>query len=82
MSEAPISYEDLQECFSRLLDGTSSDQVFDAKEGDQRIRRYLSYNYLEEGHIVEFEQKGYATDLGTMVATGRVFDSKEWKESH
>ncbi len=82
VSEAPISYEDLQECFSRLLDGTSFDQVFDAKEGDQRIRRYLSYNYLEEGHIVEFEQKGYATDLGTMVATGRVFDSKEWKESH
>lgn len=76
ISEAPISYEDLQECFSRLLDGDASDQVFDAKEGDQRIRRYLSYNYLEEGHIVEYEQKGYATDLSTMVPTGRVFDAK------
>ena len=77
ISEAPISYEDLQECFSRLLDGDASDQVFDAKEGDQRIRRYLSYNYLEEGHIVEYEQKGYATDLSTMVPTGRVFDAKD-----
>ncbi len=81
ISEAPISYEDLQECFSRLLDGDASDQVFDAKEGDQRIRRYLSYNYLEEGHIVEYEQKGYATDLSTMVPTGRVFDAKDKKES-
>lgn len=77
LSEAPISYEDLQECFSRLLDGKSSDQVFDAKEGDQRVRRYLSYNYLEEGHIVEYEQSGYATDLSTMVPTGRVFDAKD-----
>ena len=77
ISEAPISYEDLQECFSRLLGGDASDQVFDAKEGDQRIRRYLSYNYLEEGHIVEYEQKGYATDLSTMVPTGRVFDAKD-----
>ena len=75
VSEAPISYEDLQECFSRLLDGNSSDQVFDASEGDQRVRRYLSYNYLEEGHIVEYEQKGYATDLSTMIPTGRVFDA-------
>ena len=77
ISEAPISYEDLQECFSRLLDSDASDQVFDAKEGDQRIRRYLSYNYLEEGHIVEYEQRGYATDLSTMVPTGRVFDAKD-----
>ena len=75
VSEAPISYEDLQECFSRLLDGKSSDQVFDAKEGDQRVRRYLSYKYLEEGHIVEYEQTGYATDLSTMIPTGRVFDA-------
>ena len=78
VSEAPISYEDLQECFSRLLDGKSSDQVFDASEGDQRIRRYLSYNYLEEGHIVEYEQKGYATDLSTMIPTGRVFDAADY----
>ena len=75
ISEAPISYEDLQECYARLLDGKSSDQVFDAKEGDQRIRRYLSYNYLEEGHIVEYEEKGYATALSTMIPTGRVFDA-------
>ena len=45
------------------------------RRGDQRIRRYLSYDYLEEGHIVEYEQKGYATDLTTMIPTGRVFDA-------
>ena len=41
ISEAPIAYDDLQEAYQRLLDGAGSDQVFDAKEGDERVRRYL-----------------------------------------
>ena len=36
ISEAPISYEDLQEAYVRLLDGAQSDAVFDWKEGDTR----------------------------------------------
>ena len=74
ISEAPISYEDLQEAYVRLLDGAQSDAVFDWKEGDTRERRFLEYAPGSEKHMVEYLQKGYAQDLTTMVPTGRVFD--------
>ena len=74
ISEAPISYEDLQEAFSRLLDGKASTQVFDAKEGEKRSRRFLLYNYLHEDHIEEYYQNGYATDQSGFTATGEVYD--------
>lgn len=75
ISEAPISYEDLQESFSRLLSGKDSTQVFDAREGDQRQRRYLLYSYLEENHMEEYIQTGYATDLSGFQKTGVVYDA-------
>ena len=74
ISEAPISYEDLQEAYVRLLDGAQSDAVFDWKEGDTRERRFLEYAPGNEKHMVEYVQKGHAQDLTTMVPTGRVFD--------
>lgn len=74
ISEAPISYEDLQEAYVRLLDGAQSDAVFDWKEGDTRERRFLEYAPGNEKHMVEYLQKGHAQDLTTMVPTGRVFD--------
>lgn len=74
ISEAPISYEDLQEAYVRLLDGAQSDAVFDWKEGDTRERRFLEYAPGSEKHMVEYLQKGHAQDLTTMVPTGRVFD--------
>lgn len=72
ISEAPISYEDLQEAYVRLLDGAQSDAVFDWKEGDTRERRFLEYAPGSEKHMVEYLQKGHAQDLTTMVPTGRV----------
>lgn len=74
ISEAPISYEDLQEAYVRLLDGAQSNAVFDWKEGDTRERRFLEYAPGNEKHMVEYLQKGHAQDLTTMVPTGRVFD--------
>ena len=74
ISEAPISYEDLQEAYVRLLDGAQSDAVFDWKEGDTRERGFLEYAPGSEKHMVEYLQKGHAQDLTTMVPTGRVFD--------
>lgn len=74
ISEAPISYEDLQEAYVRLLDGAQSDAVFDWKEGDTRERRFLEYAPGSEKHMVEYVQTGHAQDLTTMVPTGRVFD--------
>lgn len=76
-SEAPISFEDLQEAYQRLMDGKTSDQVFDAKEGDHRKRRFIKYIYTQENHLEEYMQTGYANEKDTFVPTGRVFDAKK-----
>lgn len=73
ISEAPVSYEDLQEAYRRLLDGALSDTVFDCREGDHRDRRYLWYAVTDEDYLVEYQQTGYASDLSTMIPTGREF---------
>lgn len=73
ISEEPVSYEDLQEAYRRLLDGAWSDTVFDCREGDHRDRRYLWYAVTDEDYLVEYQQTGYASDLSTMIPTGREF---------
>ena len=72
-SQAPISYEDLQEAYQRLLRGTSGDLVFDAREGDDRPRRFLCYYYEKDETMLEYEQQGHAFDITTMVPTGQVY---------
>lgn len=81
VSEAPISYEDLQTAYARLMDGMASAQVFDAQEGESRSRRFLLYNYLHEDHIEEYYQNGYATDQAGFTATGRVYDRGETEQA-
>ncbi len=73
ISQAPISYDDLQSAYMRLLDGAKGDEVFDWKEGDKRDRRFLFYWYLDEDHMTEYIQTGEASDLTTMVPTGVEF---------
>ena len=74
ISNAPISYEDLQTAYQRLLDGASSDQVFDDREGDERARRYLCYRYTEEYYMQEYLQHGHATNMETLTPTGEVYE--------
>ena len=74
ISEAPISYEDLQEMYRRLLNGAPGTEVFDAKEGDSRSRRTLIYYYIDEKHMAEFVQTGHAFDLDTLVPTGQTYN--------
>ena len=74
ISEAPVSFEDLQEAYSRLLDGQQSDGIFDWKEGDVRERRFLSYSFWDEDHMVEYRQTGHAQDMDTMVPTGKEYN--------
>lgn len=74
VSEAPVSFDDLQIAFERLENGNLSDEIFDWKEGDQRDRRFLFFKYLEEDHMVEYIQKGDAWNPETMSETGRVYD--------
>lgn len=73
VSEAPISWTDLQEAFKRLLAGKESTEVFDYKEGDFRERRYLYYEYNKDEHMYEYIQSGYADDVSTFNATGHEY---------
>ena len=75
-SQAPISYTDLQEAYLRLLDGQSGAACFDAREGDDRPRRFLLYYYMQDGHMEEYIQHGHAFDIETLLPTGRVYDAK------
>lgn len=74
VDEAPISYEDLQEAYSRLLDGKTGNEIFDWNAGDKRTRRYLKYNYTKEYHIEEYFTDGYADDVFAMKASGKEFN--------
>lgn len=73
ISEAPISYEDLQEMYRRLLNGAPGTEVFDAREGDTRTRRTIMYDFKEEDQMAEFVQTGHAFDIETMIPTGRIY---------
>lgn len=77
VSEAPISFDDLQDAYSRLIDGAIGEDVFDYKEGDERKRRYLYFEYIHDDILEEFYQEGYAGDMETLKATGRKYIYKE-----
>lgn len=77
VSNAPISYEDLQEAYRRLLEGKKSTDCFDAKEGDDRKRRYLFYRNVSAYHMIEYIQTGQARDMATLQPTGNEYFSKE-----
>ncbi len=73
VSEAPISYLDLPEAYSRLLNHSSSEECFDAKEGDERERRLLYLVWQKEDVITEYIQDGYASDYENIKPTGIEF---------
>ncbi len=67
--DAPISYDDLQEAYARLLNEKESGELFDYHEGDYRERRFLfqddDNNPLEI--MEEYVQKGHAGDWDTLL---------------
>lgn len=73
ISDAPISYVDLQEAYQRLLSGADSDSIFEWQSGDLRERRYLFHEYEKEDYMIEYMQPGKADDTGAMYETGNVY---------
>lgn len=63
-NDAPISYEDCQDIFNRLLSGCKSDKITDWSEGDYRERNFI-LNSIPNPYIVCI-QKGYAEDESTL----------------
>lgn len=72
-SNAPISYDDLQDAYQLLLAGESGENVFNWKEGQTRQRKYILYRYEEEEKMYEYVTEGNATETEEMRATGREF---------
>lgn len=73
VSDKPISYFDLMDAYSDLLEGKKSLELF--KDIDmKRRRRYLWYEWTNEDHMVEYEQTGKAWDMDTLVKTGKEFN--------
>lgn len=73
ISSIPVSYEDLQSVYSRLLEGKSGDELFDYKETDSRERRYIFFQYGKENNMQEYIQTGSASDNSTMIPTGNIY---------
>lgn len=71
-SSAPVSFVDLNEAYERLMEGFASDKVFDYREGEQRIRRWLYYEG-GNGDIIEYEQSDAAWNRETLYPTGNKF---------
>ena len=75
VSNKPVSYDDLMDAYKDLLDNKKSNELF-ANISNDRERRYLWYFFNAENHIVEYSQKGDASDESTLKPTGRTFDRK------
>ena len=72
-SDIPLSYEDLCDAYIKLLNGDKTDNLFkDIPNG--RVRRFIENWFEDEDNMIEYEQKGKAWDMSTVVATGREFN--------
>ena len=74
--DAPISFDDLQAAYLKLLDGAQSDALFSWREGDARDRRFFYHELVDSGVLTEYVQTGHAEDMTTLLPTGRVFEYK------
>lgn len=68
-NDAPISYDDLQEAYARLLDGKNSEELFEYHEGDYRERRFLFQDDDNNPREImeEYVQKGHAGNWDTLL---------------
>lgn len=68
-NDAPISYDDLQEAYRRLLSGKDSSALFDWSEGDYRERRFLFQDDDDNPQEImeEYLQKGHAGNRDTLI---------------
>lgn len=72
----PLSFDNMQEAYVRLMDGGEGQAVFDAVPL-QDGRRFLWYDIKDEKHMLEYEQTGKAGEMNTMKLTGREFNAEK-----
>ncbi len=69
VSEAPVSYEDMQDAFMALLDDKTGEDVFTVKEGDERVRTMYYTGFIGQRRrftrneaFIEYSTKAHAYD--------------------
>lgn len=73
VSDRSVSYADLQDAFSDLIEGKQSTELFaDLEPG--RTRTVIWQNVKKEGHKVEYELTGKAWETDKLIPTGNVYD--------
>lgn len=72
-SEAPVSFDDLQDIYAQLLEGKSSREALTYQEGDIRERRYLFYVYGRDENLYEYVTTGHASEDDSLRETGKVY---------
>ena len=74
VNNAPLSYDDLQDVYHRLLNGSDSDDITDYKEGDKRTRRFIAYfPFTDTDHMKEIEYYGKASEYDNKKYTGNEY---------
>lgn len=71
-SEKSVSYEDLNEIYTGLLEGKTSEELL-RDINPNRVRRFIDNAFEGEDNMVEYEQRGKAWDNSASVATGKEF---------
>ena len=66
ISDAPVSFEDLQTAFDRLMAGADGQSIFDWKEGDKRDRKCYFLSYPELMRNLECIEHGKAGDISAL----------------
>lgn len=72
-SEKPVSYEDLNEIYTGLLEGKTSEELLQNIKPN-RIRRFIDNEFESEDNMIEYEQRGKAWDNSASFATGKEFN--------
>lgn len=72
-SDKPVSYLDLPQAYTDLLDGKQSSELF-SDAAYPRTRTVIWYEIYSEEHMVEYQTDGKATEWDKFKETGEVFD--------
>lgn len=72
-SDKPVSYLDLPQAYTDLLDGKQSTELF-PDVSYPRTRTVIWYEIYKEEHMVEYQTDGKATEWDKFVETGAIFD--------
>lgn len=81
INDSSITYEHLQDMYQNLLNGADGNSCFEGLLDDNDRRRFLSYAWSSENEMEEYYQTGYATDMSTMIATGKVYSAKDTSDN-